>query len=153
MIAMLKCYLDSNVLIGYSYQESIFRGRSLDLMEFLMPGKYSIYISPLAIDEFLHSFSFLLKRNGVTNKEILKLLHQSLSDIISFPNIFLVNPSNDKNNQLKVLEYMKEYNLKPRDAYHLLIMKEKDIDYFATFDTDFKEVFRKGVVENIAYKD
>lgn len=150
---MLKCYLDSNVLIGYGYQESIFRDRSLNLMKLLMPGKYSIYISPLAIDEFLHSFSFLLKQNGVTKKEILKLLHQSLSDIISFPNISLVNPPTDENKQFKVINYMKEYNLKPRDAYHLLIMKEQNIEYFATFDTDFREVFRDGLVKNMGEND
>lgn len=150
---MLKCYLDSNVLIGFSYQESIFRKQSLDLIKSLRPAKYSIYISPLIIDEFLHSFSFLLKQNSLSRNEILKLLQQSLSDIISFPNIYLVNPASDKNKQMIVLDYMKKYSLKPRDAYHLLIMQEQNIQYFATFDTDFKKIFKSGKIKSILNRE
>lgn len=41
---------------------------------------------------------------------------------------------------------MEKFVLKPRDAYHLLTMKENRIRFFATFDKDFELVFRKGVV-------
>jgi len=40
------------------------------------------------------------------------------------------------------MEYMKNYGLRPRDAYHLLAMKSNKITFLATFDWDFKKAVR-----------
>ena len=48
--------------------------------------------------------------------------------------------------QLKVINYMQKYHLKPRDAYHLLTIMENNIDGFATFDNDFNKVFSAKIL-------
>lgn len=42
---------------------------------------------------------------------------------------------------------MYKYNLRSRDAYHLFIMVENKVKFFATFDADFDKVFTKGKVK------
>ena len=152
---MWKCYLDSNVLIGYTFAASTFREKSLRLLSSLSPDKCKLCTSPLAIDELLHSLSFLLRREGSSASEINKNLRKSLSSILSLPMLSIVNPSTDKEQQLKILDFMSEYSLKPRDAYHFLIMKEQGIEYFATFDKDFDKVFQnreiRPIKENRSY--
>ncbi len=59
----------------------------------------------------------------------------------------LVNPPLKPKYQLKVISFMKNYNLRARDAYHLLIIKSNKINYFATFDRDFEEVFKKKILK------
>ena len=38
---------------------------------------------------------------------------------------------------------MERYNLRPRDAFHFVTAIENKIQYFATFDNDFEEVFKR----------
>ena len=89
-------------------------------------------------------------KRTITKERIQSLystLHSVLKSILALTEIQLINPPTDPASQLHILTYMKDYSLKPRDAYHLLTIRHHGISHFATFDTDFEKVFADGLVE------
>lgn len=145
-----KCYLDSNVLIYYKDQNSDHHQKAIKIIQKLTPDKYKIYISPLVIDEFIHIFSHAVKLEKLTTDRTYAQLNKALNSILSFRHLEIVNPPTEKSKNKKVLGLMKDFKLHPRDAYHLLIMKENNIKEFATFDADFKKVFRDKCLKKLA---
>jgi len=147
MNSLIKaCYLDANTLIYLKNEDSPFYSKTSALIEYLVTEDYRLFISSLVIDEFLYGFKFHLGNKKIKTKDIFISLNKALSEILALPNLELVNPPSEKNLQLKVVEMMKDYNLFPRDAYHLLMMTENKIKFFATFDNDFKNVFKKKII-------
>jgi len=144
---MKKCYLDSNILINLKNTKSSFHKKTKELLVSLVNNSYNLCISSLVLDEFLHQFQHILKFQK--KRDILKKVLYALESVMSLPKLKLVNPPLSKKNHLKIVGYMKDYNLLPRDAYHFLIMKENKIGYFATFDKDFREVFREGKINDV----
>lgn len=140
------CYLDANTLIYFKNEDSPFYSKTLSLIEYLVDDNYHLFISSLAIDEFLYGFKFHLGNKKIKKKDIFISLNKALLEILALPNLELINPPTEKNLQLKVVEMMKEFNLFPRDAYHLLMMIENKIKFFATFDNDFENVFKKKII-------
>lgn len=147
---MSKCYIDSNVLICFKFAPLKQHKKAKKTIKYLRPDKYRLYISPLTIDEFIHSFNYLLKRYGYSTQNIPALLKEALDSILSFNHLEIVNPPTEKSKNKKILKLMKDFKLRPRDAYHLLIMKENNIKEFATFDIDFKNVFRSKRLKKLA---
>lgn len=147
MNSLIKtCYLDANTLIYFKNEDSPFYSKTSILIEHLVIEDYRLFISSLVIDEFLYGFKFHLGNKKIKKKDIFISLNKALLEILALPNLELVNPPSGKNFQLKVIEMMKDFNLFPRDAYHLLMMIENKIKFFATFDDDFKEAFRKKII-------
>ena len=147
MNSLIKtCYLDANTLIYFKNEDSPFYSKISTLIEYLVKDGYRLFISSLVIDEFLYGFKFLLGNKKIKKKNIFVSLNRALSEILALPNLELVNPPSEKNLQLKVVEMMKDYDLFPRDAYHLLMMIENKINFFATFDNDFENVFKKKII-------
>lgn len=141
---MTQCYLDANVLVYLKDPSSPFRQEAVKLLEKLTSEKMKIIISPLDIDEFLHATASLLRIAGASN--IFKYLEKSLQFILKIPNLEIKNPPESLKENSKIVGLMKKYQLSPRDAYHLLIMKAHKISHFATFDNDFEGVFAKKLV-------
>jgi len=137
-----KCYLDTNILIGFKHEDSIFYKRSKKLLKNLISESFTLYISPLVLDEFLFQIKLILQR-----QQIYKLINEYLREILNIPKLKIINPPLSKQKQHQVLNYMEKYSLRPRDAYHLLIIKENKISHFATFDKDFKKVFKAKVIK------
>lgn len=144
--SMTKCYLDSNVLIYAKDETSLKYREAYDLITRLVANDTELYISPLCLDEFLHEFGkkLRLKKN---QKSFFPDLEKSLSSILEFPLLSVINPPQDSNSQLEIVNFMENYLLRPRDAYHLLTILGNDIDSFATFDTDFKKVFAAKLIK------
>lgn len=136
---MNKCYLDSNFLIYFKNETSPYHQQAVKTISQLVADYVKLFISPLVIDEFLHSFSLELRKGRIKN--IYADLQKALQDILAIPDLFLVNPPLKGESQIEVITLMKKYHLRARDAYHLLIMRANDIPSFATFDTDFEKVF------------
>jgi len=143
---MKTCYLDANVLVYYKNEESPFFGKANETIQQLVEDNYHLFISPLIIDEFLHSIKSLCQSKKIKKPKIFRLLRGALKDILALPALEIVNPPLAKSAQLKIISLMKNHSLRPRDAYHLLIIQENNIQSFATFDSDFKAVFEKGLV-------
>lgn len=141
---MKKCYLDTNLLLYYSDTDSPFYPQSTDLVSQLLIQKWELLISPLILDEYFHN---MIRFSRVSKKEALRNLKVSFSRITRLPGIELINPPELMKKQTKVLNMMAKYQLRSRDAYHLFIMRENKIKYFATFDNDFEEVFKKNLLK------
>lgn len=139
-----SCYLDSNILIYFQDSKSPFYRETREMVSKLVKEEVSLVISPLVIDEYIYNSSV---SSDKVKKESLKMVKQSLSEILKLPQIVLANPPLKIKKQFKVLKLMEKYSLKPRDAYHLLIILENKIKSLATFDSDFENVFAKGIVK------
>lgn len=146
---MTKCYLDSNILVYLKDNNSPHQKATIKLMQSLNPEGYRLYISSLTIDEFLHSSLFILKQTTITSETAYSLLEKALTSITALPHLELINPPTDKTRNKEVLQLMKEFHLRPRDAYHLLTMMENEVKIFATFDNDFKRVFEKKILKMV----
>lgn len=139
-----KCYLDSNILVSYKLKQSPHHINSIGLLETYMNKNFQFYISPLVLDEFLYS---LIKSSQLYKHSVdFNLLDKGLKDILAIPNLEIITPPIIKEDQLKIIYYMRQFNLRPRDAYHLLTMLSNNVSYFATFDNDFEDIFKKNVV-------
>lgn len=131
---MKKCYLDSNFLVYFSNEGSPFFLQAREKLEKLAADGVELFISPLALDEFFHSFGF-------------EELSNACGFILQLPLLKIVNPPVDPISQLQVVSLMKNYSLHPRDAYHLLIMQYNHIDTFASFDANFRRVFAANILQ------
>lgn len=140
-----KCYLDANILIYFKDISSPYHLESVSLIKKLVKEKFEILISPLCVDEFLHTVALYLRK--IRSKKFEEELKDYLNSILSIPNLSLVNPSKNKDLQTKVVDFMVSFSIRPRDAYHLFIMKGNKIKFMATFDNDFKTVFQKGLIK------
>lgn len=150
---MKNCYLDANVLIYYKNEDSPYFVQSKRIIEGLVKENCSIVISPLVLDEFLYGLMIHLRRIKIKRTTAFTLLKKTLKEVLSLPNLIIINPPVEKEIQLNTLMLMERFCLLPRDAYHLLIMQEGNIDYFATFDNDFEKVFKKGMVKKYSVGD
>lgn len=146
---MKRCYLDSNVLVYFKDSNSLHFQTASRLISHLIPEKYELFLSSLTIDEFLHSLMFVYKFRRNINIEESESLETALMSILELEHIKIVNSSTSKENNLRVVKIMRDFRLGPRDAYHFLIMQENNIEYFATFDNDFKSVFKKKTLKKI----
>lgn len=146
---MKKCYLDSNLLIYYKDQDSPFHLQAKNIIKKLNPTKYQLYISSLVIDEVLYSFRKIMLYSRLPATKIYKELNKLITSILTLEHLNIINPPSDKTANKKVVEIMRNFNLLPRDAYHLLIMQEHGIKNFATFDKDFQKVFGNKILKLI----
>jgi predicted nucleic acid-binding protein len=144
---MKKCYLDSNVLVYFKDEKSLYHKKVIEKFIFLIKNDFYFYVSSLVLDEFLYVFRYFLEKNE--KKDIFSKLKKALTEILAIPNLSIVSLSKEKEKQIEVISYMERYDLSPRDAYHLMIMKENAIDYFFTFDKDFELVFKRKFLKKI----
>jgi len=125
--------------------DSPFQKKAIDIIEKLYLDQYVLYTSPLALDEHIHAIKRTIQKEKL--QSIYPTLHAVLESILDLTGLSLINSPTDLASQFHILTYMKDYSLKTRDAYHLLIMKYHDISHFATFDEDFEKVFADGMME------
>lgn len=141
---MKTCYLDSNIILAFLDSNTQFHNQSKAILSRLVAEDWVINISALALDECFHnSIRFSKKIRLLAIRE----LKMRFKQLIKLPNVKFVTTSARLKRHIKVLSLMEKFNLKTRDAYHLFIMLENKIKYFATFDSDFDMVFRKGLVK------
>ncbi len=146
---MKKCYLDSNIIIAAKDKDSRFHPRAKKILLKLIEKNYLLCLSPLVLDEALFQIQYLLRRRGLFKKEK-EILRDFVTSIFLLPNITLVNPPLTQKAQIKVVKFITQYQLRPRDAYHLLIIKSHKIDNIATFDKDFVSVAKVEKIKIIA---
>lgn len=141
---MKNCYVDANLLVYFKDLESPAHAGARLILKKVIDQNYQIVISSLVLDEFLYATLHLTYPIGSDKLTNLKL---GLQTILKLSDIKLANPPMEPKKHLKVINLMDEFNLLPRDAYHLFIMLENKIKYFATFDNDFNKVFQKGSIK------
>lgn len=144
---MMKCYLDSNVLMYWQNDAALLHAKSTDIIEKLQRDKISIYISPLVIDEYIHAMRVEARINKFHNLHM--VAKKALNDLLALPLLKIIPTPADIQSQKQMLILMETYSLHPRDAYHLLTMQANDIVGFATFDKDFEKVFAAKIIEKV----
>jgi predicted nucleic acid-binding protein len=142
---MKKCYLDSNILVYWNNVLAPEHNSTVNLLARLRDEDSHFFVSPLVLDEFLHAV--LLRTRLNNKKDPYSLLKSALDDLLDLPGLEVINPPTDIDSQKKVIGFVRKYLLRPRDAYHLLIMIANDINSFATNDNDFEKVFATKVLE------
>ena len=70
-----------------------------------------------------------------------QLLRETIEDIYAIQNLSILNVAGST--ALDALDYIETENLKPRDAFHVAIMKSNKINEIASDDQDFDRV--KGI--------
>lgn len=144
---MMRCYLDSNLLVYYKDEDSSRHKEVIEKLELLIEEGFELSISPLVLDEFIHTVRVILRKKNIKN--IFEELRQIVKEILQLPNLKIINPSVEIADQLKVIQLMEKYSLSPRDAYHILTIQYNQIDSFATFDSDFRKVFLAGLIKKV----
>ena len=144
-----KCYIDSNVLIYFLDRRSPNHKKTTDLIGKLDPDTYTLVISPLVIDEFLYTLKRIMIIENMQTTQIFKDLGRAYDTVMALQNLEIAPVSIDKSVNRKVITLMEEFNLRPRDAYHVLTMQENGIEEFATFDNDFKLVFAGKLLKKV----
>lgn len=143
---MRKCYLDANALIYFKNEESSFFPDARKIITSLVEKDFSLFISSLTIDEFLHGLKVQMMARKWQQARIFSKIRFVLKEVLELPSLTIINPPLALPAQLQVVSFMEEFSLRPRDAYHLLTMQTNDVGYFCTFDSDFDQVFKKKVV-------
>lgn len=143
---MRDCYLDANILVYYKNEDSPFFEKATFIIQGLLKNDYRLFISPLTLDEFLYAFKMLFTQKKIPQQKVFRELKRGLREILSLPSLTLVGPPPTISAQLRIIDLMQAFSLQPRDAYHLFIMQEHHLRFFATFDNDFVKVFQEKIV-------
>lgn len=144
-----KVYLDANLLIAHQAKGHTHHTQAKEFVEKLWRQRTLLYLSDLTIDEFLYGISFILrgKNNRSPYSSFYPKLKDLINDILSWQNIKLVSFRNNYESLSTVLEAGEKYNLRPRDAFHLQIMQQQQVNKLATFDSDFQKAARQDAIE------
>ena len=123
-------YLDANFFI-FALLDKTDRGlKARSIQRRIAEGKMeSAVTSSLALDEVM----WVLIKNKKDH-----LLRIAIKGIYSIPNVEVIGVSSIV--PVIALDFFEKYGLKPRDSFHLAIMKENGIDKIVTDDKDFDKV-------------
>lgn len=118
-------YLDANFFIIYNFDQTIRGEKARKILEEIIAGKEAI-TSSLALDEVMWVI--------IKNKRI-EALRETIEDIYAMPNLTVKEVGPDI--PLEALDFIEKYNLKPRDASHVAIMKSFHVKEIVSDDPDF----------------
>jgi predicted nucleic acid-binding protein len=160
-------YCDANFLIAYGarkVKQPDIKKRAYILFAKLLACECKIVASALTFDETWLGIRRELGPKKISNRSrffISKLLEgigmrlinygafefsyaEIYDDLNSFTNklmkkdnFHVVQFNNPANGVMKAIEYLRDYHLKPRDSFHLSIMKDNEVSIFISNDKDF----------------
>ncbi|MBI2029268.1 type II toxin-antitoxin system VapC family toxin [Candidatus Gottesmanbacteria bacterium] len=146
-----KVYLDANILIAHQIQNHPFYEKSLEVIDSFFQQKFVFVIASLTMDEFMYGTIQALKIIDKNKKfeYIIDELNKATRAVLSWENLELIDFQHTSLELLTVISLMKKYHLKPRDAFHLRIMQQQNINNFITFDHDFDILLKSGKINII----
>ncbi len=144
----MKCYIDTNVLVHFKNEDSDLHKITVNKLKNLLSEGNTLYISSLILDEFLYVFSKLLRKVTKEEKLVYDLLKKALESILEMPFELIEMPA-DKNVHKDSVYFMRRFNMRPRDVYHLKIMQENSVEYLFTYDRDFQKIAKTGLIKLI----
>lgn len=141
MVSPIKVFVDSSLFIEY------IKGNKTELLEKLFASELDLCINSTVLSELLYYYlgyyggksPRTLKENNAIQEVFLKNNPQELIDELT-----LITEDNSLKEQ--TINAMKKYNLLSNDAIILVDCKNNQINYVASYDSDFED-FCKG--ENI----
>ncbi|OGG15667.1 hypothetical protein A3D77_01410 [Candidatus Gottesmanbacteria bacterium RIFCSPHIGHO2_02_FULL_39_11] len=134
-----KVYLDANILIAHQVSGHEFHERAKKIIDNLWSENAFLLISALTMDEFLYGIVFLLRgeKNDNSFGSFASILSKTVQAVLSWNTTRLIEFENSEDSLINILDSIKTYNLRPRDAFHLECMKQNKVFAIATFDNDF----------------
>lgn len=124
----MTLYLDANVIVLATTSDA--KGeRALGWLDLVQKGIEDAIISSLTFDEVI----WVLLKNGKGS-----MIEEVVRSAYSLKNCVIVGV--DAEIPLSALEFMKKFKLKPRDAFHLAIMKQHGVNTMISDDADFDRV-------------
>ncbi len=141
MVSAIKIFIDSSLFIEY------IKGNKIELLEKLFQGNFELCINSIVLSELLYHYlgyyggrsPRALKENKMINDVFTQNNPQELIDQLT-----LIEEDNSLKNQ--VISAMQKYNLLSNDAIVLVDCKNNQINYVASYDTDFERFCKE---ENI----
>jgi len=121
-------YLDANFFVFMNALAEKQGKRARRILAEIMSGRRAV-TSSLALDEVM----WVIRKAGRNNE-----LREVVEEIYAIPNLEVKEASPLV--PLKAVRIIEEYNLKPRDAIHLAVMKEYGVSEIVTDDADFDKV-------------
>ena len=122
-------YLDSNFFV-FALSDQTNKGqKAREIQKDIVESGLVAFTSSLALDEVM----WVLIKN---KKE--HLIRKAIEDIYAMPNLEVREVSSLI--PLHALDIMEKYNLKPRDAFHVAILKELQLNSIVSDDSDFDKV-------------
>jgi hypothetical protein len=121
-------YLDANFFVFALLDRAKAGERARIFQKKIIKGEQAV-TSALTLDEIL----WVLVKNN--RKE---LIEEVIEDLYTMPNLTIapVSASAPRN----AVKYIREYNMKPRDAMHLAVMEELNVKEIVSDDADFDVV-------------
>ena len=129
---MTPAYLDANFFILYNFDQTSRGETARRIHEKILGGSMRAVTSALALDEVMWVI--------IKNKRS-EVLRETIEDIFAMQNLTVKDVYSST--PLDALYYINEYDLKPRDAFHIAIMKASGISEIISDDHDFDRV--KGI--------
>lgn len=173
-----KIYCDANFLIAYGSKEvkqpeikqrakflfaQILTTHSIGILSSLVFDECWLGIRrelgpQRVVDKFRYGLNKILRKFGLrlenygaieySYAEIFGYLKRFTKEIISNPKWKIVQFKDIKNGIEKALENIKIFEIKPRDAFHLAYIQEKNIDCFITGDKRLKKKLERNPKTN-----
>lgn len=157
-----EVYLDANFLIAYLLKNHDDSSGSVALLAALLVSKNKVRITALSLDETFNSL-VREKNNQMqaagTPASSTRLPHaafytdlkSAITTLLALPDLELIQYQNDiKKGAEKAVDNIKNYKMKPRDAFHLSYMQDRGIKYIATNDKDFDKI-PSTVIKRLCY--
>ena len=145
-----KVYLDANVLISHQVSEHKYHLRAVKILDELWEKQTILVVSSLTLDEVFYGIIFILQqfqkdKKGVPFSSYAQILEKVIGNILSWNKLELVEFRNNPVELLETIKIIKKYNFRPRDAFHLRIAEQNEIQKIATFDLDFACLENAGI--------
>ena len=136
-----KIYLDANFLIyWFISKKPELRKRARCLLAEFLVGKNELCCSALTFDEAWYGIRKEYNQQNCSelscNKNPLFEKLENFTKTISLK-VNVIQFGDVKKGIFEALNNVKKFGLRPRDAFHLAIMRDNDLDIIVTDDNDF----------------
>lgn len=138
-------YLDANFLIAYFVPHHPHAKKAGKIFAKLLINKNKLNLTALTLDECFNGIVFTLRNqignNSFPHAKFFDYLKQVLSTLLSNKKITIRQYEKSlQDGSINALHNIKNYTLKPRDAFHLSYMQDLGITYIVSFDSHFDKV-------------
>lgn len=143
MKVMNSAYLDANFLVYYFVSKEPSNKKNAQIiMAKLLKEQHKLYVSPLVLDELWMSVRKELGSLPVFDNKVQESIKNISQDVLDVA--FLIDTQAKKRCVWNAFFNTSEYELRPRDAFHLAIKNQNKIDFIVTNDKNFKKYEEKG---------
>ena len=144
-----SCYLDASFLVSIFASNHDYHKASTILLVKLLKEKINMFISCLALDETLVHVKVTLEKQVLKEKrkpfsDFYEKFKEIFDAISEYPSMKIIQFENDLDKGLdNVLENIKKYDLRPRDAFHYAMMQDLNIKCIVAKDRHFDKLENK----------